>query len=428
MVSYLNIPLSRNTKTTRHHSRRVVWFFLLSCAAGILLSWRIVDVFLTRDTVLRAAPEETVAIIRFHPSKKTWPDLITLLGNTPLISNRPITIKDIQPFVKGELAVFFNKQGGKSLAIKTSQEDLPKDTFDKLGISIQKVNSDLFLLSETLMPVGGEKEKTKKQSSFFSRGVLGSLSLKTEENTWISGPITQNNGLIRITLPNPGIDEVKEVTIPETVIVALSIQGLTLLDPEIISSSLNNFIGLGSGFFNILNDGAKNPVKILLSKKDIGSGFQYLLSTETSKNKEEMIRFLKQIVATNEPTVALWSLEDGSLAYEMIADSSNINYEEINISGVPVVRFSLKNGEEIHFLQEGNSIFLSNSSKLLGEYLSQGSEKKIGVFYLNMREVLPFLRKQESMTSEIISTDLLNNISIFEIKMSEKSIVFNINQ
>lgn len=425
MTPYLNIPLSRNAKTTRRHSRRVVWFFIFCLIAGILLSWRIIDVFLTRDTVFKAAPEHTVAMIRFHPSQKTWDNLSYLLDQTPLISNRPITIRDIQSFVKGEFAVFFDEQGGKSLAIKASEKEIPKDLLDKLGISIQKINRHLFLLSETLMPIGGKPEGIYSRSSFFSLGTIGSLSLKMDESSWISGPITQKNNQIDIIFQNPGIKSDGEINIPENTLAALSIQGLTLLDHEIISISLNRLIGLGNGFFQILEENMEGSLDILLAN-DSDDGFQYLLSIETSKNKEEMIRLLKQIVAANEPTVENWGLEDGSHALEIVADPSNISYEEINIAGTTLVHFSLKNGEEIYFWQENHSVVLGNSSTLVGQYLEQGSGIKNGVFYLNIEKMLPFIKNNEELGSEYFSVDLLNNIRVFEIKTKGNDIVFTI--
>ncbi len=426
MTPYLNIPLSRNTKTTRRHSRRVVWFFMLCCATGILLSWRIVDVFLTRNTVFEAAPEHTVAMIRFHPSQKTWDNLVRLFDQTPLISNRPITIKDIQPFIKGEFAVFFDEQGGKSLAIKASEKEIPKDLFDKFGISIQKINRHLFLLSETLMPIGGKPEGIRSRSSFFSWGTIGNLSLKINESMWISGPISQKNGQMSIAFPNPGIKNGEKINVPETTLAALSIQGLTLFDNKIISTSLGNLIELENEFFPILEKNTEGALNILLTKDESSENYQYLLSLKTSKNKEEIIHFLKQIVASNEPTLENWGLEDGSRVYEMIVDPSNISYEEINIAGVPIIRFSLKNGEKIHFWQNNDNVILCNSSDLIGEYLGQESKKETKIFYLNIEKILPIIRNKEKMEVEYFSADFLNNIRVFEIKTKGNDIVFTI--
>ncbi|HBK33535.1 TPA: hypothetical protein DEP34_03970 [Candidatus Uhrbacteria bacterium] len=426
MTPYLNIPLSRNRKTTRHHSRWVVWFFVLCIIVGILLSWRIVDVFLTRDTVFEAAPEHTAVMVRFHPSQNTWDDLSCLLGQTTLISNRPITIRDIQPFVKGEFAVFFDEQGGKSLGIRASEKEIPKDLLDKLGISIQKINRQLFLLSETLMPIGGKPKGIYSRSSFLSLGTIGSLSLKMDESSWISGPIAQKNDQINIILPNPGIKPDEEMNIPENTLAALSIQGLTLLDHKIISTSLSNLVGLENGFFTILEENINGSLNILLVKNDSGEDFQYLLSTKTSKNKEEMIRLLKQVVATNEPTVENWELKDGSHALEMVADPSNISHEEINIVGTPLVRFSMKNGNEIHFWQENDIIILSNSFTLTGQYLEQHSDIKMGVFYLDIEKTIPFVRNREMFGSEYFSVNFLSNIRVFEIKTKGSNVIFTI--
>jgi len=424
MTLYLNIPLLRNTKTTRRHSRRVVWFFVLCVVLGSVLFWRLTDLFLTQNSVFDAAPEHAIAMVRFHSSQKTRGELLSLLDQTPLISNRPLTISDIQPFIKGEFAIFIDDQGGKSLAIKASEKDLPKDLLDTLGITIQKIHKNLFLLSETLMPIGNEKKNVQNKNAFFSFHLIGSFALKTEENNWIHGPVSLKNNEVNVSLPNRGEIINSEIIVPQNTIASLSIQGWTFSDYETISSSVNKLTGFEENFLAFINN--EEQVNIILVKNSEENGISYLFSAVPTKTKEEMIRFLKQAVALYEPNVDRWTLKDGSIASELKADPSNISYEEVNILGSSLVHFSTQNNGDLYFYQGKDDFFISDSESLASAFLNEETNKMNGICFVNLELARVFLQNQTFFSVEYIPMSLLNKNRVFETKIKGDGIIFTI--
>jgi hypothetical protein len=424
MTPYLNIPLLRNVQTTRRHSRRVVWFLVICAMASGALLWRLTDLFFMQNSIFDATPEHAVAMVRFHPSQKTWGDLLSLLDQTPLISNRPLTVSDIQPFIKGEFAVFFDNQGNKSLAIKSSEKSLPRDLLDSLGITVQKIHGNLFLLSETLMPIGNEKKNIQNKGAFFFFNLIGSFALKTEENEWILGPISLKNNEVNVSLPSRGEITNSKIITPQNTIASLSIQGWTFSDSETISSSINKLTGFEENFLAFISN--EKQANIILVKNSEENGISYLFSAVPTKTKEEMIRFLKQAVALYEPNIDRWTLKDGSIASELRADPSNISYEEVNVSGSPLVHFSTQNNSDLYFYQGKDDFFISDSESLASAFLNEDTSKINGICFVNLELARVFLQNKTFFSMEYIPMSLLNKNRVFEAEIQGNNIVFTI--
>src|SRR3989338_4928896 len=132
------------------------------------------NTWLTRNTVFSAAPEGTQTAIQLLLNKKTGPVLQRVLKNTPLISNRGLTLDDISAFTNGELGWFFHADGTRSIAIRSTSNQFPQELLDSQHIVRQEITPTVFLLSEKLQPVSGLKPKSTERSFFpFLENKLG---------------------------------------------------------------------------------------------------------------------------------------------------------------------------------------------------------------------------------------------------------------
>jgi len=362
-MAYLHIPLTRHHKTTRR-PRWVVWllgFSVLGISLFIVVG---TNLWLTRNTVFAAAPEGTHTAVQLLLNRKTGFILQKILKNTPLISNRGLTIEDIAPFTNGEIGWFFHDDGTRSIAINSTAHQFPQELLDSQHIVRQEITPTVFLLSEKLQPVSGLRPKSTKKKLFpiFHKKLGLYYSAQQAKTVEI---ITSENGiyfpLASKISPNVGFDPSH---IPEDTAFILSTPVLsnTFIHTDAFSSILDPLIGepIQELFTSILS---KNGVLIQTGKNNPS----FLLFSEDQTPSLDRLRFLQTNLALKNPTIEKKRLADQSITSEIITDPSVISVEEITIGGRVFLRAS--SGTHTFLMSRDGEFILTNSEELLRFWL-----------------------------------------------------------
>ncbi len=370
MSPHLHIQLSRYQKTTRR-PRWVVWLlagFILLCVA--FLFW-ICTIWFTSPVGLKAAPEGTRVAVQLFVNKHTWPVLEKVLLSTPLISNRNLTLKDLLPFIHGEVIWFFADDGSRSVVMKTNENQLPTTLLDTHHIVVQKVSPHLFLLSEKLQPISGFKAKR----SFV--GLLPTFSNRlgayVDRDTKKITPISHKNGRISIELPiahqfNKKFDS---KNIPDGVYLVLTTPVYTKTDdtkllPELFSSISRPLLSNASTsiFQNLLSSNGL----ILLQN---ASNPSFLLVSDQQVDEKERVRLIQTILALKYPQKQRKYLKDQTVIQELVSDPSLISVEQRIVSGQEFHHATT--GSASLFISKNHELVLTDSEDLLKSWLNKDS-------------------------------------------------------
>ena len=431
----LNIPLHSRTRATRRLKRRVVWLSFFVIFASFVLLWVFAKVWFTSDTLSVAAPESTVAMLRFTPNQKTWDDLSSLLKNTALISNRGLTINDIQDITQGEFALFFQEDGTYSLAIRSNQSDLPQELLDSQHISVQKISDKIFLFSEKLMPISGLQKSSQNKRLFFHIGNqnIGSAHFVLSEKESISGPILLSDEELIITLPSADIDALDLNTIPENTIAVLS----TPVWPNYELFSIANDIGSSiessddSSLSELIESFSQEKGVILLANTN--KQMSFLISKEASSVTEQLVQTFKTLASLQNPTISTWTLNDGSQVQELSIDPSSIALETLTISGIQTYRYPVNEGAYLYLSQKDDESILSNNEDLLRFWLvkeHEAVEKKIPLdshyLYLDLDRFSELFTQSNTFRQSSIVYQLQTIFSSLgiEVKKNSLSLIF----
>lgn len=367
MRQSLHIPLSRHKKTTRD-SQRVVWLRIGFLVVGTGLFVWFWSLWLTRNTVQQAAPEDTRAMIQLLVNKKTAPVLEKTLRHVPLITNRDLTYSDISPYIYGEFGWFFHEDGTSSVAIRSRKSVLPNALFDAKHLVVQQITPTLFLLSEKLQPVSGlraRREMTGLLPSFSAR-----LGTYLETNNRVLQTITYSRQGIKIGLPNEEKNaqmfELDRVANDAILVLLLPVLANTeTLDPMIKIFSLFVDPFLQSIDIDFIHDLFNNPGVLIVS----GDQAQFfLLQTDQTVNLDTRMNLLRTSLALQSVKIQDLTLPDGSLAHEFFADPSLIPVEERTIEGKSFLR--AVEGEKEFFASKDGDLILSNSDQLMRTWLN----------------------------------------------------------
>ncbi len=372
MKHQLHIQLGRTSRTT-HHSRSLVW--LRVCLFVLLLAGtaQIMFVWLNKNTVFIAAPDDVSTAIQLHINAHTIPILKKTLGNIPLISNRDITLEDLLPFTHGQLAWFFHQDGTRSIAIRSTQSEIPTTILDSKHIIVQKVEPNVLLLSEKLQPISGISNNMGIQAfiptfdvllgSYFEKGFTNTQKI-TATKDQLHIPIPKN---LSISSTNPTLYT------PEGVYLVLStpvlsnifhIQGITrtfasLADP-LLSESLGDIV-------NKLMD--QNQMLALIDTKPTS----FLLVSSFSPEFDKRSQLIRTILALTYPTTQQKTLSDGSILQEIAADPSLISLAEQTIEGKAFLQASSATSKL--FISKDDQFIFSNSEETIRSWLQRREQQ-----------------------------------------------------
>ncbi len=325
----------------------------------------------TRNTVFVAAPEATQIAVQLILNKKTWPVLQRALAQTPLISNRSLTVEDILPYTQGEMGWFFGQDGSRSIAIHTQPEKLPKELLDSEHIVVQQVSNHTFLLSEKLQPISGIKANGISSKWIPSLKTQIGEFYDREQNHRTSIYATKQGLSIDLDIkyPEKYTFDQKEIPTDASLVLSTPVLPSTLSHTQIdqFDQFVNPLIG------HSLND----LVSSILSKKGIlftKNPSSFLLSSETSIKEADRIRFLQTAIVLKNPTIQAKTLPDKTSVQEFIADPTTVSIENRTVSGKEFFRAG--NGSESLFLSKDRSFILSNNEEMLRDWLNKDQKKK----------------------------------------------------
>lgn len=365
-MQHLNIPLSRNSKTTRR-TRWVVW--LLAFGVGLLIlgtSW-ISTLWFTRDTIYAAAPENTVMAVRLFVSEEKGESVETAIKNFPLISNRSITFSDLAQYISGEFVLFLNVDGSRSVALREGKTPLPQTLLDAQSITMQPIKNNIVLLSE--------KNEVLKPLSLHTKIIPG---FSYPGHQWIGELIEINQprrsfvyaskNQIFITLP--GFQPTGSVFkhIPKNTFAYLS----NPLLPNTSKDFLDPFLPLMQSivdpqFLGHLSTLSSEKSQIILTKDEQGIGFFLATKDKEGESTINNEQALRSISALNAPKIQETFLSDGSSIKELIANPDAVSVEQITLLGTQVNRIQINGTDILTGSTKKKEVFLTNRENLFRE-------------------------------------------------------------
>ena len=358
----LNIPLSRHTKTTRP-LRQVVWFLVIFLLVGGFVIYRVEAMFFTRNTILSMTPSDTILAVEMNLNKKTAPFLLDWLSGVPLLSERSLELNDVAHLIHGNFAVFIQRDGHRSLAIRCKPENLPTSWLDALFIEYQQ-QGPFTLLSSTLVPI---------------KGITAS-----------SGPLLPSIGTVRmghVVLPQDGLQG--DLTLSE---VGLGLKfkaqsqnhdGIALPGAAVALSGLR--WGMDVPHFPALQRLLTKQSLILENAEDMNLAvvptdagtLEILLGVSSvDVTSDEIIDELEQIGAFARPTIVSQTLPDGSELAEILVQPELSSVEEVSTSSGTLYRVSIGGGAYVLAAQHNNEVLFANKQNLLESTLQPVREDR----------------------------------------------------
>jgi len=375
-VQRLNIPLHRYQQTTRL-SRRVVSLFAVATTVGLLVLVAVATIWYGRDTTSSSAPQDTAVVLHFQPNRLSWDETKRVLAHIPLISNRPLTADDIEPYAHGEFSLFIASDGMRSIAIRATKKDLPTATLDALGVIVQETAHGVVLLSDRPMARMDWKPSHIWLGSVHFPWNTHVGSLYIPEDATLSGSLYSSKAGMSVRLAKQRLSTLPWTVVPDGTIAALSTPAWPNADVSSVTSAIDTILSSyatpTAGF--VANHVLSNQGTVLLAKND--DRFDYLFTT-TAKDftKADQQRLIQTAAALQIPRIQTLTLPDNTVAKEMIVDPSLTTIEETTVAGTVVSRASSRDGEYVFDAEHDGTVSITNAQNLLDFSLSA---KKTGV-------------------------------------------------
>lgn len=375
-VQRLNIPLRRYQHTTRL-SRRVVSLFVFVAGFGCFSVLAAGAIWYSRDTTSAAAPEGSVAVLHLNVDRISWGSAKRVLHNIPLISNRPLTIDDIEPFTYGELSIFVDADGTRSVAIRSSKRNLPTPLFDSLGILAQDMGRGVYLLSDRPLARMDWKPPHVWFGSLHSplSAHIGSIHFLGDNP--VSGAVYASENEFAIRLPRQHVTRLPWKSIPDSTIAAMSTPALT-------NTEIN---GVAQAMDTILSS-YKTPSAALIASqiltksgtiaitKDGDAVHFILVSTDSDFAKDQQQKMIQTAASLETPRIQAFQLPDNSSAKEIIVDPSYSTIEETTVAGTLVSRVSTTQGDYFYLASKNGAFAVTDSQSLVEFWIKDGATSK----------------------------------------------------
>ncbi|MFH1089508.1 MAG: hypothetical protein V1716_03730 [Candidatus Uhrbacteria bacterium] len=365
-MSRLNIPLSTSSGTRRH--RRVLWI-VLAWLAFVLISVVLANVWFNRDTLSGYAPDNSTTTVHLYLSKQTWTKLLTDFGNLPLITDRPLTIRDLASYKPSEISIFILENNTSAVAIRTSEDNLPKEILTSYGINLQKLGRNRWLLSSQPLPFSIKGQTSWSLGSIWP-GTLGKIQLSD-----FSGFIRGGKTGYSVEIPKTKITGSKLPSLPDNTVMAAVIQSNTNLTVSPLTHQIDQLLEpLGSvQSEDLVKKLQENGGLVLLSEKADGvEGSDFLI--ETKLDSTVLSQILQISAAFKNTTTEKMEMPDGSTAEEMIVNPSLVEFVSVWIGGEEAKSVQTAAGQILTLDREAADIITSNS-QLLEAYLLKKTEK-----------------------------------------------------
>ncbi|MEI6511235.1 MAG: hypothetical protein WCO25_04300 [Candidatus Uhrbacteria bacterium] len=366
----MNIPLHRYQQTTRL-SRRVVSLFAVATTVGLLVLMAAATVWYGRDTTSSSAPQDTAVVLHFAPNRLTWDATKRVLAHIPLISNRPLTADDIEPYAHGEFSIFIASDGSRSVAIRATKGELPTKTLDALGIIVQDSAPGIVLLSDRPMARMAWKPKHVWFGSIHFPWNAHIGSLYVPDDAALSGSIYASKAGMDVRLAKQRLSTISWKVVPDGTIAALSTPALPNTDVNGVTSAIDTILSsyAASTATIVASHILSNQGAIVLTKN--AGKFDYLFVT-TAKDfaNSDQQKFIQTAAALQIPRIQALTLPDNTIAKEMIVDPSLTTIEETTVAGTIVSRASSRDGGYLFAAEQSETVSITNSQNLLDFSLS----------------------------------------------------------
>ncbi len=366
----LRIPLHRNRYTTRL-PRRVVWLFGFLGACVLLGGWGTGAVILSRDTVSSAAPEHTQFVVHLGLNRGVYNSVIDRFGDFPLISNRSVRLSDLAPYIYGEISLFIESDGHRSVAIRTGKDGIPGEFLTAHALIEQQVGTSTLLLSDKLSAPGGWEPASTLVFPFSLpwHKRIGTLYSPLETSQASSGLYLSKQG-IDVSLHDKWPENNDPLpTFPKGTFALLSTPVMTNVSVGTVTQAIDQLIPPNEGITStaILSDVLTQPGQVILTKTDTGTGYLFTTHspTWTTEARETL---LKTVASVAVPQEKAWELPDNTRVMELIVEPSSITTEEITLSGTLVQRVATTHGFIYSAEKNGVSV-LTNREELLTFWL-----------------------------------------------------------
>ncbi|OGL67043.1 hypothetical protein A2856_00975 [Candidatus Uhrbacteria bacterium RIFCSPHIGHO2_01_FULL_63_20] len=339
--------------------------------ALLALAWAVSGAWFARDSVSAAAPDGTTAMLRFEPRRRSWPLIERALGDIPLVSNRPMTIRDIEPFIQGEFAVFIGPDSHRSVAIRTQERLIPPGLLDSFGMTMQRVKPGVFHLSDRLESVHG-----------MGRGRGWSMPAAVWSGKKKLGVAVFNDGT-RATIY--GNDRFLELRLPDTNLPTMDPTGgeaiLAALATPLLPNTDISWISIPFNAIAVPFDGP-DAQTITNWVSGIGSvilghdgAFLFAINKENF-GEDEPKDVIRLAAALQSPKAQTWELPDKSRAMEIVADPSRMTVQSSVLSGHELLTVPMDDGRSMHALTSVDTLLIGNDRSLIQSWIDKAGRNR----------------------------------------------------
>ncbi len=365
----LQIPLGTTPYTTRRSWRVVSLLILIGLVLGF--GWRLSVLWLTRNTTARQMPDGTILAIRLTPNRGEWRKLEEHFPSLPVISNRGLRLVDLQDFAKGDLTLFIQSDGSRSVVVRTSEKKLPRPLLDAHDILIQTLSSHTFLLTDRLLPVVESPLPRFDLSRMLPEPTrLGTAYLLADR--WKTGAVSLSKENVTLRFPRADLGRLPWKIVPSGVWAAVAWPTLQPLPFSEFSPSIET---LAASFqipsaAHLVGEGSGQSGAAILSSQNGKPGYLFL-SPSGSVSEEEQTALLKAVTALASPKTESWRLPDETHASEIFVDPSLVTIESDVIGGVEVERTRTAQNRTIFSARHEGNFGLSDNQELIEFWLNQ---------------------------------------------------------
>ena len=302
-------------------------------------------------------------MLRFVVNRSTTERISSLFENIPAVSDRNLKFQDLKPYLTGEFALFYSKNGEQTFATKLKSNTELNQLLDSHNIIQTKTRGGYILLSNTTKSIG---------INSVSLRLMPKLSLPWR--LWLGdilsdgsrGDIYLKDKSLEIHTPqkNPVAEPINFFS--ENTIAFLSTPMLPIESSDPIIQSFYPLLSslIPNGFESMYTQlFGKNPKIILTSDKE-GIGFFFVADSNHLENKT-LENILKSIGAINTPKIETKDLVDHTTYQEIIADPSLVSLEQVTLHGTQMYRIAMKNQTILAGIAGNSQIILTNREEIL---------------------------------------------------------------
>lgn len=337
----------------------------LALVMSVFVLWSLASWWFGRASILALAPSDTSLAIGLRLNDQTAPFLLEWLSGIPLISDRSLELGDLAPFVRGDIAVFVNKDGRLSVAVRANRDGLPSELLNQFAISSQE-QGPFVLLSSTLVPIAGTTTE------------VGHPVLPSLKNVWLGRVVLPQDGLagnlylsdedLTLELKTPRSQAQTVAVVPDA---ALALSGLQWGEGGSPLLGLTRMLSAFDGESLMVGTGWDMGLVVRPSEE----GLDVLLSVEAPEaTTQDIIEELERIGALARPTVSTQTLPDGTKLEEILVQPDLVSVEEISTSLGVSYRVPTRGGASIIAALHDDLALFTNSQGLMESYVADTSQ------------------------------------------------------